>query len=224
MAASHVRLSAPERTRIKFCGLTRVADVDAAVTLGADAVGFICYEMSPRFVSRGVLARLAARVPAYVTPVLLFVNAADDDIRRVLEVVPHAVLQFQGDESAQQCRVFRQPYVRALRVERTIDWAGAEAEYADALALHADAPAPGFGGGGKVFDWTLLPGAAIRRVPLVLAGGLNAGNVGQAIATVRPFAVDVSSGVEDAPGVKNVRKMREFAFAVFAANPPPGSS
>jgi phosphoribosylanthranilate isomerase len=206
-----------ERTRIKFCGLTRVVDVDAAVSLGADAVGFVGYDKSPRYVSAGALAQLAARVPAFITPVLLFVNASDDEIRGALEVVPHAVLQFQGDESAQRCRTFRRPYVRALRVLDASDWAAAEREYADAAALLADAPAPGYGGGGQVFDWTKLPNAAGRRVPLVLAGGLNVANVGSAIASVRPYAVDVSSAIEDAPGQKSARKMREFASAVFAA-------
>lgn len=224
MAAVADRLTLPERTRIKFCGLTRVADVDAAVRIGADAVGFNCYPRSPRFVPPTALAGLAHRLPAFVTPVLLFVNAADDDVRLALDSVPHAVLQFHGDESAQQCGAFGRAYVRALRVGPTGQWRSAESEYAGALALLADAPAPGYGGGGKVFDWRQLPAASVRRLPLVLAGGLTADNVGQAIRSVRPFAVDVSSGVEDAPGVKNVRKMREFASAVFAANPPPGSS
>ena len=216
------RMMVPGRTRIKFCGLTRVADIDAAVSAGADAVGFNCYDKSPRYVAPDALAKLASRVPAFVTPVLVFVNAAGDDIRQALALVPHAVLQFHGDESAQQCRVHRRPYVRALRVDRSIDWQRVDAEYADALALLADAAVPGYGGGGEVFDWTHLPVAARRRVPLILAGGLRAANVRQAIETVRPYAVDVSSGIEDAPGVKNAGKMREFASAVFAAHPIPG--
>jgi phosphoribosylanthranilate isomerase len=207
------------RTRMKFCGLTRVVDVDAAVAIGADAVGFNCYEKSSRFVPPSALAKLAARVPAFVTPVLLFVNAEEDAIRGALEVVPHAVLQFHGDESADRCRVFRRPYVRALRVNGQTEWAALECEYADAAALLADAPAAGYGGSGQVFDWSRLPRAASRRVPLVLAGGLDATNVRSAIEAVRPYAVDVSSGIEDAPGLKSALKMREFASAVLAAPP-----
>ena len=218
MAAVADRLSATERTRLKFCGLTRAADVDAAVRIGADAIGFNCYEKSPRFVAPDQLALLAAILPAYVTPVLLFVNATDEEVRRALERIPHALLQFHGNESPQQCRALNRPYVRGLPVDRECDWSAAEAEFGDAAALLADAPAPGFGGSGQRFDWRRLPAAAARRLPLVLAGGLTAANVREAIATVRPYAVDVSSGIEDAPGVKSERKMREFASAVFAAN------
>lgn len=206
-----------QRTRIKFCGLTRPEDVRAAVEAGADAVGFVCYSKSPRFVRLAQLQQLALWVPAFVTPVLLFVNAQAQEVQQALQVLPHAALQFHGDETPEQCRQYARPYLRALRVDAAFDWAGAEQRYADALALLADAPAPGFGGGGTVFDWNLLPGAAQRQRPLVLAGGLAASNVAQAIDQLRPFAVDVSSAIEDAPGQKNAQKMREFAAAVWTA-------
>ena len=206
------------RTRIKFCGLTRPQDVDAAVAAGADAVGFVCYAKSPRYVAPDALALLAARVPAFVTPVLLFVNAAPAQIEAALRVVPHALLQFHGDESPAACRTVGRPYLRALRMTQATDWTEAERAYPDALALLVDAPAPGFGGGGQTFDWTVLPPPQARRRRLVLAGGLNAANVGAGVRTVQPFGVDVSSGIEDAPGLKNAQKMREFAAAVFAAH------
>ncbi len=212
------QLAATHRIRIKFCGLTRAQDVDAAVAAGADAVGFVCYDKSPRYVALDVLAQLAPRVPAYVTPVLLFVNAPAAQIEQALQVVPHAVLQFHGDESPEQCRALRRPYVRALRVSTPHDWMQAQNAYADALGLLVDTPTPQHGGSGQVFDWTVLPPAQDREIPLVLAGGLNASNVTEAIRIVRPYAVDVSSGIEDAPGLKSAQKMREFASAVFAAH------
>ncbi len=213
------QLVATDRTRIKFCGLTRVQDVDAAVAVGADAVGFVCYDRSPRYVALDTLRQLAPRVPAFVTPVLLFVNAPVMQIEQALEVVPHAVLQFHGDETPEQCRALPRPYVRAVRVGTSGDWMQAQAAYADALALLVDTPTAQHGGSGQVFDWTALPAAKDRCVPLILAGGLNASNVMRAIDVVRPYAVDVSSGIEDAPGLKSAQKMREFAAAVFAANP-----
>lgn len=226
MASAYAPLHAPDesalnragRVRIKFCGLTRAQDVEAAVALGADAVGFVCYDKSPRFVTLDTLAQLAKHVPAYVTPVLLFVNAAAAQIEAALALVPHAVLQFHGDESAAQCQAARRPYVRALRVSAPEQWFEAERTYADALALLVDTPTPQHGGSGQVFDWTALPTAEKRRIPLVLAGGLNPANLAQAIAQVQPYAVDVSSGIEDAPGQKSARKMREFASAVFSAS------
>lgn len=224
MAPAHAPLHAPVepvlnragRVRIKFCGLTRAEDVDAAIAMGADAVGFVCYDKSPRYVTLDTLAQLAPHVPAYVTPVLLFVNAPTTQIEPALALMPHAVLQFHGDESAAQCRALQRPYVRALRVSAPEQWFEAERTYADALALLVDTPTPQHGGSGQVFDWSVLPAVEKRRIPLVLAGGLSPANVAQAIAQVQPYAVDVSSGIEDAPGQKSARKMREFASAVFA--------
>lgn len=224
MAPAHApavsALNRTGRVRIKFCGLTRTEDVEAAVALGADAVGFVCYDKSPRYVAPDSLAQLALRVPAYVTPVLLFVNAPIAQIKHALEIIPHAVLQFHGDEFPAECQAAQRPYVRALRVNAPEQWFEAERAYANALALLVDTPTPQHGGSGQVFDWTVLPPVGKRRIPLVLAGGLSPANVAQAIAQVEPYAVDVSSGIEDAPGQKSARKMREFASAVFSAPAP----
>lgn len=206
------------RTRVKFCGLTRPHEVEAAVAIGADAVGFVCYPASRRFVPADRLAALARPLPPFVTPVLLFVNADTTHVVRALEAIPHALLQFQGDETAARCIAFARPYVRAIRMEEGVDLLDCEREYASAIGLLADAPAEGYGGGGTNFDWMRLPPAGARSMPLVLAGGLTESNVGQAIATVRPYAVDVSSGIEDAPGIKSVEKMRRFFAAVRAAD------
>lgn len=206
------------RTRIKICGLTRAQDVQAAVDAGADALGFNCYARSARYVDLEILDKLIEAVPAFVTPVLLFVNAEERAIRRALEVVPNALLQFHGDETAAQCAAFGRPYVRAVRMVRNVDLLDCERVFRTASALLADAPAEGYGGGGKTFDWAMLAPAAGRRKPLVLAGGLNADNVAGAMAAVRPYAVDVSSGVESAHGIKSAEKIREFIAAVRTAD------
>ena len=216
------------RTRIKICGITRVDDAAAAVACGADAVGLNCYERSPRFVEPGRLRELARALPPFVTPVLLFVNAAAGHVRACLAEVPHALLQFQGDEAVADCERFGRPYLRAVRMGEGVDLLDCARSFPSAIALLADAPAPGFGGGGAVFDWTRLPASERRTMPLVLAGGLNEANVGDAIARVRPFAVDVASGVESAPAVKSVERMQRFCAAVRLAdrreNPEPTES
>lgn len=206
------------RTRIKICGLTRAADVAAAVALGADAVGFVRYRGSPRYVELQQLALLLREVPAFVTPVLLFVNATEDEIRAALDVAPNALLQFHGDETEPECARFERPYLRAVRMDKGVDLLDCAAAFASAVALLADAPAEGYGGGGKAFDWSRLPPPAARHKPLVLAGGLNADNVGAAIRAVEPYAVDVASGVEERPGVKSAEKLKRFFAAVRAAD------
>lgn len=206
------------RTRIKICGLTRGADVAAAVALGADAVGFVRYRGSPRYVELQQLALLLREVPAFVTPVLVFVNAAEDEVRAALDVAPNALLQFHGDETESDCARFDRPYLRAVRMGKGVDLLDCAALFASAVALLADAPAAGYGGGGKAFDWSRVPAPAARRKPLVLAGGLNADNVGAAIRAVRPYAVDVVSGVEETPGAKSAEKLRRFFAAVRAAD------
>lgn len=205
------------RIRIKICGVTRGQDVLAAADAGADAIGFNCYAGSPRHVPIDALAALAPQVPAFVTPVLLFVNARDGDVRAAIDRVPHAVLQFHGDESEADCRRYGRPYLRAVRMDETTRLIDCELDFPSALALLADAPAAGFGGSGQTFDWSRIPPPAERGMPLVLAGGLTAANVGAAIAQVRPAAVDVSSGVEAAKGIKDPVRIRDFIAAVRAA-------
>lgn len=206
------------RTRIKICGLTRVEDVAAAVDAGADAVGFVCYEASPRCVPLAALPELARAVPAFVSPVLLFVNSSAASIESALARVPNAILQFHGDENADECERYRRPYLRAVRMARGTDLLDCARTFASACALLVDAPAEGYGGGGAAFDWSLLPPAQARTKPLVLAGGLNETNVTRAIEQVRPFAVDVSSGVELARGIKSAEKIHRFVAAVRAAD------
>lgn len=206
------------RTRIKICGITRVEDAASAVACSADAVGFVCYERSPRYVEPGRLRELARTLPPFVTPVLLFVNAGARHVQACLDQVPNALLQFHGDESAADCARFARPYVRAVRMGEGVDLLDCERSFPSAIALLADAPAAGFGGSGTVFDWARLPAPTQRRMPLVLAGGLNETNVIDAIERVRPFAVDVSSGVESAPGIKAAERMQRFCTAVRLAD------
>ena len=205
-----------QRTRIKICGLTREDDVDAAVRAGADAIGLVFYERSPRSVGVERAAALARRLPPYVTPVGLFVNAAPGLIDEAIAAVPQLVLQFHGDENAAQCRAAGRAYLRAARMGATLDLLDFVADYPDAQGLLLDAHVEGYGGGGKVFDWSLIP----RNVPLpvVLSGGLHAGNVIEGILQVRPWAVDVSSGVESAKGIKDARAIRRFCEAVRQAD------
>jgi phosphoribosylanthranilate isomerase len=206
-----------DRVRIKVCGITRVEDVAAAAHLGADALGFNCYPGSPRFVPPAALTALARAVPAFVTPVLLFVNAPADVVRAAVDAVPHALLQFHGDETEPDCAQFGRPYLRAIRMSDGVRLLDCERSFSSAMALLADAPAPGFGGGGQVFDWARIPAPAERRMDLVLAGGLEATNVAVAIKQVQPAAVDVSSGVEAAKGIKDPARIRSFIAAVRAA-------
>ena len=204
------------RTRIKICGLTREADVDAAVEAGADAIGFVLYAKSPRAVSAQRAGELAGRLPPFVTPVLLFVNASAQEIQAAVQAVPQALLQFHGDETPGQCRAPARPYLRAVRMGPGVDLLDCAASFSDAQALLLDAHVEGYGGGGKVFDWSLvLPGVACR---LVLSGGLNPANVTDGIHRVRPWAVDVSSGVEAAKGVKDAALMQQFCAEVQRAD------
>ena len=204
------------RTRIKICGLTREADVDAAVDAGADAIGLVMYPKSPRFVDVARAAELARRLPPFVVPVALFVNASPDEIAAATQAIPQLLLQFHGDESPQDCRAAARPYLRAARMAPGLDLLDFAARYADAQALLLDAHVEGYGGGGKVFDWSLIPPNV--RSPVVLSGGLHAGNVTDGILQVRPWAVDVSSGVESAKGIKDAEAIRRFCEAVQEAD------
>ena len=206
-------------TRIKICGLTRPADVDAAVAAGADAIGLVFYPPSARYVDPAQASELARRVPPFVSVVGLFVNASPEDVRRTLAAVPLHVLQFHGDEDEAYCRQFDRPYLRAARMRPGFDLLQYAASFLSAQAILLDAFVYGYGGGGERFDWSLIPHGLPR--PLVLAGGLDAGNVGDAVRHVRPAAVDVSSGVEnvsEGKGIKDVDRMRAFVAAVRAAD------
>jgi len=204
------------KTRIKICGLTREADVDAAVEAGADALGFVFYPPSPRYVTPQRAAELARRVPPFVDIVGLFVNESPAVVRAACDSVPLNLLQFHGDESADYCRQFSRPWLRAARVRPGLDLVEFALAYPDARGLLLDAFVEGYGGGGHVFDWTLIP----PDLPgfMVLSGGLNADNVGNAIERVRPAAVDVSSGVEMGKGIKDHQKIAAFVAAVRKAD------
>ena len=208
------------RTRIKICGLTRDVDVQAAIDAGVDAVGFVLYAKSPRFVSVDRAARLARLLPPFVTPVLLFVNAAASEIAAATAVMPHAALQFHGDESPAQCDAARRPYLRAVPMRQGLDLLDCVHRFPNAQALLLDAAVEGYGGGGKVFDWSLIPQdlPAFVRSRFVLSGGLNPANVIDGVLHARPFAVDVSTGVESAKGIKDAALMRRFCEAVQEAD------
>ena len=205
-----------QRTRIKICGLSQAADIEAAVDAGADAIGFVLHEPSPRYVTVERFAELSSLLPPFVTPVALFVNAAPELLARAIAAVPHLQLQFHGDETPAQCSAAGRPYLRAVRMVPGFDLLDFAVRYPDADGLLLDAYVEGYGGGGKVFDWSLIP----RDVPtpVVLSGGLHAGNVIEGILRVRPFAVDVSSGVESAKGVKDASAIRRFCEAVREAD------
>lgn len=197
------------RTRIKICGITREQDLHAAASCGADAIGLVFYEKSPRHVSVQQAAQLAHAVPPFLTVVGLFVNPAVDYVREVLAKVPLDVLQFHGEEAPEFCAQFGRPYLKAIRVKAGVDLLQCASRYASAQGLLLDAFVEGMQGGtGESFDWALIPQSL--ALPVILSGGLNAGNVAAAIRQVRPYAVDVSSGVEAAKGIKDAAKVAAF--------------
>jgi phosphoribosylanthranilate isomerase len=204
------------RTRIKICGLSRREDVDAAVDAGADAIGFVFHAGSPRHVSVAAAAALARGLPAFVTPVGLFVNAEAGAIAGACAAIPNLTLQFHGDEDERECSAFGRPYLKAARMAPGFDLLDFARRFSTAQALLLDAHVEGWGGSGKVFDWSLVPRAVPHR--LVLSGGLHAANVAAGIQAVRPWAVDVSSGVESSRGVKDAALIRAFCDAVREAD------
>ena len=198
--------------RIKVCGLTRVEDVQAAVAAGVDAIGLVFYPDSPRHVSIEQAAALCRHVPPFVTIVGLFVNASRAQVHRVIEAVPLNLLQFHGDETAVQFEGFGLPYLRVARVRPGVDLLEFAAQFPSARALLLDTWTPVYGGSGESFDWSLVPAAC--PLPVILSGGLSPDNVADAIRQVQPAAVDVSSGVESAKGIKDAAKIRAFVSAV----------
>lgn len=204
------------RTRIKICGLTRAEDVRSAVEAGADAIGLVFYPPSPRFVSFETAAELAALIPPFVTTVGLFVNPEPAFVAEALRRVPLQLLQFHGDEDERECARHGRAWVKAARVRPGVDLVEFSACHPGASGLLLDAFVEGYGGGGKVFDWTLIPAGLDK--PLILSGGLDPDNVGEAIRRVRPWAVDVSSGVESGKGIKDAARIAAFIAGVRHAD------
>jgi phosphoribosylanthranilate isomerase len=196
------------QVRVKICGLTRAEDVAAAVLYGADALGFVFVPASKRCISTAHAAGLCLAVPAFISRVGLFLNQPASEVWQVLEQVPLSTLQFHGDEDAAFCRQFGRPYIKSLGLQYGPDVRTLEADYPDAAGILVDSHEPGgLGGTGKTLDWNRVKSG---RLPLILAGGLDPQNVAAAVRTVRPWAVDVSSGVEVSPGIKDAEGIKRF--------------
>ena len=215
------------RTRIKICGLTRTEDMDGAIAAGADAVGFVFYAKSPRYIQPDAAAKLIAQIPPFVTAVGLFVNASVEEVQAIVTQTSIAMLQFHGDETVAECvaiaSAVNRPFIRAIRVKpdaSPADLLKYESDYRAASKLFAglllDTYVDSYGGSGKVFDWSLIPESIAPLV--VLSGGLSAQNATDAVTRVRPYAVDISSGVERGKGIKDIAKIRAFIAAVHLAD------
>lgn len=201
------------RTRVKICGITRVEDALAAVQSGADAVGLVFYKESPRSVTIEAARAIAVALPPFVSVVGLFVNASKANIDDVLAQLRLDILQFHGDETAADCMQFNLPYFKAIRVKVDTNLVQYASEFSGAKALLLDAHSDAaYGGTGQTFDWSLIPKNLPK--PIILAGGLTSQNVGEAIEQVRPYAVDVSGGVEQSRGIKDAAKIATFMSAV----------
>jgi len=203
------------RVRIKICGITRVEDALSAVEQGADAIGLVFYEGSPRNVEISQAIEIANHVPAFVSVVALFVNAEPSFINEVITKVKIDLLQFHGDETPDECANYRLPFIKAIRVKSDTNLVQYAKDYSSAKALLLDAYTEGVAGGtGHAFDWNLIPKQLAK--PIILAGGLNADNVAQAIQQVMPYAVDVSGGVEASKGIKDAAKIVAFMRQVYS--------
>jgi phosphoribosylanthranilate isomerase len=201
------------RTRVKICGITRVEDALAAAVFGVDAIGLVFSEASPRCVTAGQARTIAAALPPFIKVVGLFVDASAEHIRELLGQVPIDLLQFHGRETPEECRQFGHPYIKAVRMVPDVDIAAEARRYTQAAGLLLDAYDPQLAGGtGATFDWTRVPQDLGK--PVILAGGLTSENVARAIEAVRPYAVDVSSGVEQGKGIKDAAKIAAFIRAV----------
>jgi len=205
------------RTRVKICGITRAEDGLEAARSGADAIGLVFYSRSPRAVDVTRALEIIAVLPPFVTRVGLFVDAGEDDVRAISKKVPLDLLQFHGNEPADYCRMFDKPYIKAVAVSQEVDIAARLRDYGDAAGFLLDAWHPEVpGGSGERFDWRLVPDEAGK--PVILAGGLQPDNVAAAIRQIRPYAVDVSSGVEAAKGIKDAAKLKAFFRGVQSAD------
>ncbi|SEI68779.1 phosphoribosylanthranilate isomerase [Allopseudospirillum japonicum] len=209
------------RTRVKICGITRIEDAHSAIIAGADALGFVFYSPSPRALTYAQAADIVHSLPPFVTSVGLFVNASAQEVNECLRTVPLSCLQFHGDETAEFCASFNRPWIKALRMRPNLDLKASILPYLQATPLSAcgilvDAYTPGTPGGtGETFDWRRIP--ADLPCPLILAGGLNCDNIERAIQRVRPYAVDVSGGVEIDKGIKDPEKIHAFIRGVSSA-------
>lgn len=199
-----------------MCGITRIEDLIGIQAIGVDAVGFVLFPKSRRAINLSALEKLVEHLTPFVTPVLLFVNPTTEEVRSALKIVPNALLQFHGNEEPDFCRSFKQPWIKAVAVKGAASLSDSFRIYSDALSLLADTPSDSWGGSGMHFDWFLVDRTLSQKI--ILAGGLNAQNVGKAVSMLRPYAVDVSTGVEDSPGVKNIQKVKEFVSAVQVAD------
>ncbi len=205
------------RTRVKICGITRAEDALAAVAAGVDAIGLVFYPRSPRCVDIEKARNIRGQLPPFVTVVGVFVDQPVDQVRRVADQLSLDLLQLHGNESPEQCRGYGRPYIKGIRMRSDVDLADIERAFTDCRGLLLDAYKPGIEGGtGETFSWKRIP--ATMSKPVILAGGLNADNVVDAIGSARPYAVDVSSGVEQAPGVKDAQKIARLARAVREAD------
>ena len=202
------------RTRVKFCGITRPEDAAAAVNLGVDAIGMVFFDPSPRAVGLEQARAIVAEVPPLVSTVGLFVNAGREEVLAALAAVRIDVLQFHGDEPPGDCEGFGKPYIKAVRMREDVDLYQQTARYRNAGALLLDAwDEARYGGTGQAFDWSRIPPNLGK--PVVLAGGLSPANVAEAVQKIRPYAVDVSGGIESAKGIKDPAKMRAFLSEVY---------
>lgn len=204
------------KTRVKVCGITRLNDALNALESGVDALGFVFYAPSPRAISAKDAQKIIENCPPFFTRIGLFVNAKAQEVQSVLKEVRLDVLQFHGDETNEFCSQFNLPFIKALRVRNTQELVAQDLCFPNALAFLLDTYNPEkMGGTGEVFDWSLIPKLS---KPIILAGGLNAQNVASAIDSVKPYAVDVSGGVEQAKGIKDRQKVQQFMLEVFHAN------
>lgn len=206
------------RTRIKICGLRTLEAVRTCVQSGADAVGFVFYPPSPRAVTPFEAKPLASSLGPWVTPVALFVNPTVTEVSEVLDAIPNALLQFHADEPPEFCAQFDQPFMKAIRMKEGVDLRFELDRFHKAQGVLVDSWSEHFGGSGHTFDWSLLSEVAGCGMPLILSGGLSDGNVAEAIKQVKPYGVDVSSGVESHRGVKSLEKIVSFCKAVHVAD------
>lgn len=201
------------RTRIKICGIKHKEDALKAIECGADAIGLIFVEKSPRYVSLTDARVIAESMPPFVMVVGLFMNASADTVREALKVVPLNLLQFHGEEKPAFCDQFEMPYIKVLRMRENVNVIAFAQEYPNASGILLDTYSKAGGGSGQTFDWNLIPDDV--PLPLILAGGLNPENVASAVETVKPYAVDVSSGVESEPAIKDHQKIEQFIKEVL---------